>query len=54
MGREEGKASLRRMQWRAAERSTAMLIWLGKQYLGQTGKLSKKWPAMAVVDLLSS
>jgi hypothetical protein len=42
MGREEGKASLRRMQWRAAERSTAMLIWLGKQHLGQTDKLEQE------------
>lgn len=31
-----GKASLRRMQFRAAESGNAtMLIWLGKQYLGQ-------------------
>lgn len=36
-GVERGKASLRRMQWKAAEDgNTAMLIWLGKQYLGQT------------------
>lgn len=34
--RERGKASLRRMQWKAAERGkVAILIWLGKQYLGQ-------------------
>ena len=34
-----GKASLRRLQWKAAEAlNTAMLIWLGKQYLGQTDK----------------
>lgn len=32
----EGKSSLRRWQIRSAENgNTAMLIWLGKQYLGQ-------------------
>ena len=30
-----GKISLRRAQMRLAERSAAMAIWLGKQYLGQ-------------------
>lgn len=35
----QGKASLRRMQWKSAESgSNAMLIWLGKQYLGQSDK----------------
>ena len=33
--REAGKISLRRSQWRLAEKSAAMAIWLGKQYLGQ-------------------
>ena len=38
-GREKGKIRLRQMQWKAAERgNTAMLIWLGKQMLGQTDK----------------
>lgn len=40
VAREKGKASLRRLQWAAARRgSTAMLIWLGKQYLGQTDRV---------------
>lgn len=30
-----GKISLRRMQWKLAEKSYAMAIFLGKQYLGQ-------------------
>ena len=30
-----GKVSLRRMQFKLAETSSAMAIWLGKQYLGQ-------------------
>ena len=33
--RQGGKISLRRTQWRLAEKSAAMSIWLGKQYLGQ-------------------
>lgn len=33
-----GKASLRRMQWKLAEKNSTMSIWLGKQYLGQTDK----------------
>ncbi len=36
---EAGKMSLRRMQWKAAERGNiTMLVWLGKQYLGQKDK----------------
>lgn len=35
-----GKSSLRRLQWASARKgTTAMLIWLGKQYLGQTDKI---------------
>jgi hypothetical protein len=34
-GRETGKISLRRTQWRLAENNVAMAIWLGKQYLEQ-------------------
>ena len=34
-GRENGKMSLRRIQWKHAEKSVPMAIWLGKQYLGQ-------------------
>jgi len=38
--REKGKTSLRRLQWAAARKgNTAMLIWLGKQYLGQTDRV---------------
>lgn len=36
-GREMGKAKLRDLQLNAAKRgNTTMLVWLGKQYLGQT------------------
>ena len=34
-GREAGRASLRRAQFRLAERSASMAIFLGKVYLGQ-------------------
>lgn len=33
--RGKGKISLRRTQWQLAEKSAAMAIFLGKQYLGQ-------------------
>ena len=35
-GLDEGRMSLRRLQWQKAnEGNVTMLIWLGKQYLGQ-------------------
>ena len=38
--RDNGKKSLRRMQWEAAQKgNVTMLIWLGKQYLGQKDKI---------------
>lgn len=37
-GREVGKSSLRRTQWKIAQGNAAMAIWLGKQYLGQTDR----------------
>lgn len=33
--RQNGKASLRRSQWKLAEKNPTMSIWLGKQYLRQ-------------------
>jgi hypothetical protein len=54
-GREHGKASLRRAQWKAAKGgNAALLIWLGKQLLGQKdaldltnsdGSLADRWGA---------
>jgi len=39
-GRDKGKMSLRRMQWEKAQSgNTTMLIWLGKQMLGQRDKI---------------
>jgi hypothetical protein len=38
-----GKTSLRRFQWAAAKGgSVPMMIWLGKQYLGQSDKVESK------------
>ena len=35
-GLDNGRMSLRRFQWEAAKKgNTTMLVWLGKQYLGQ-------------------
>jgi hypothetical protein len=43
-GREVGRTRLRRLQWQGAEKGNAtMLIWLGKQLLGQ-----RDYAAMAV------
>lgn len=39
---DEGKASLRRAQWKAAQDGNpTMLIWLGKQMLGQKDKVEQ-------------
>lgn len=41
--RSKGKIPLRRRQYQAAmDGNTAMLIWLGKQYLGQSEKIEQK------------
>ena len=38
-GLDRGRMSLRRHQWKALEEgNTTMLVWLGKQYLGQRDK----------------
>lgn len=39
--RETGKISLRRAQFRLAEKSAAMAIFLGKNYLGQTDRIEQ-------------
>jgi hypothetical protein len=42
-GRARGRASLRRKQWELAQSGNAtMLIWLGKQLLGQTDKVMEQ------------
>nr|DAG17072.1 MAG TPA: putative terminase small subunit [Caudoviricetes sp.]DAG39374.1 MAG TPA: putative terminase small subunit [Caudoviricetes sp.]DAP69627.1 MAG TPA: putative terminase small subunit [Caudoviricetes sp.]DAR04950.1 MAG TPA: putative terminase small subunit [Caudoviricetes sp.] len=49
-----GKSSLRRSQWKLAEKSATMAIWLGKQYLGQKDIVEAKVDAdvvQVVVDV---
>jgi hypothetical protein len=42
-GRARGRASLRRIQWEAAQKGNiGMMIWLGKQLLGQTEKIEQR------------
>lgn len=41
-GRDVGKMSLRRAQFRIAQANPTMAIWLGKQYLGQMEKPSSE------------
>lgn len=40
--RGKGKASLRRTQWKMAEKNASMAIWLGKQYLDQKDQVETK------------
>ena len=57
-GLESGKSSLRRLQWKAAEKGNpTMLVWLGKQYLNQKDKseieqhnLNTEMPTILVDD----
>lgn len=51
--RSKGKISLRRMQWRIAEKNAAMAIFLGKQYLGQSDDPSKQEQAKSTEERLS-
>lgn len=49
-GKDEGKASLRRLQWEAAQKgSNVMLIWLGKQILAQRDTIEE--PRQQAEDL---
>lgn len=38
---QNGKISLRRYQYKLAEKNPSMAIWLGKQWLGQTDKIEQ-------------
>lgn len=52
--RGNGKISLRRSQWRLAEKNAAMAIWLGKQYLNQKepdGKSEEGQSVTVVIDV---
>ena len=49
-GQENGKMSIRRMQFKLAEKNTTMAIWLGKQYLGQTDKIETSFNRPATTE----
>lgn len=49
-GQETGKMSLRRMQYKLAEKNAAMAIFLGKQYLGQTDVLEYKDVGPTIIE----
>ena len=56
-GQENGKMSLRRMQFKLAEKNPTMAIWLGKQYLGQKDTIntsSEGIQRVQIVDDLGS
>ena len=48
--RGKGQISLRRMQWKLAEKNAAMAIFLGKQYLGQKDKIEYTDDGMKVIN----
>lgn len=48
--RGKGQISLRRMQWKLAEKNTAMAIFLGKQYLGQKDKIEYTDDGMKAIN----
>ena len=53
-GQENGKMSLRRMQYKLAEKNTAMAIFLGKQYLGQKDNIEVEHKDLSKVEELLS
>lgn len=50
--RQNGKASLRRSQWKLAEKNPTMSIWLGKQYLGQRDNIEVEHKDLSKVEEL--
>lgn len=53
-GRENGKMSLRRIQWKHAEKSVPMAIWLGKQYLGQKDIIEASATGETKINIVNS
>lgn len=49
-GQENGRMSLRRMQFKLAEKNTAMAIFLGKQYLGQKDVVENEISDNGILD----
>lgn len=50
--REIGKMSLRRKQWKLADKNSSMAIFLGKNYLGQTDKV--EYESTEAIDRLDA
>ena len=48
-----GKISLRRMQWRLAEKSATMAIFLGRQYLGQKNEPLEVQHSVTPIDAIT-
>ena len=53
-GRENGKMSLRRMQFKLAEKNASMAIFLGKQYLGQKDVIENNEKQEAKITIVNS
>ena len=51
-GAEGGRMSLRRMQFKLAEKNTSMAIFLGKQYLGQKDVVENQVVNNGILDEL--
>lgn len=51
-GKGKGCISLRRHQWRMAEKNPTMAIWLGKNHLGQTDRLEMGADLSATITVL--
>lgn len=49
----DGRISLRRTQFKMAEKSTAMAIWLGKQYLGQREVVEQTVNTSSTVEMIA-
>ena len=54
IGQDNGKMSLRRMQWKLAEKNPSMAIWLGKQHLGQKDNIDVNGEQTARVTIVNS
>lgn len=51
-GQENGKMSLRRIQFKLAEKNPTMAIWLGKQYLGQKDTINTSTEGIQRVQIV--
>ena len=51
-GQENGKMSLRRMQFKLAEKNPTMAIFLGKQYLGQKDTINTSTEGIQRVQIV--